>query len=377
MYSITHIDELNYLQFYLFIKEYFNDNVYLSEKIDGQNISLGKNELGTFFTKSKNSKPVFYSEFYSNHEHMTGFKAIHEFFDYSNLPSSTQLFFELLTYSKSNNIEYDKIKLFPALIYIKGNIPFEEIPKQTEITILNTPVIPYTQLNSNYFNEYEKLFLENKDNLSKRNDGIKLIKNKLTELQLKIKEEFIEQVIPKTSYFSSSKPEGIVIETPNFKVKIVDKNQFTTENMENHKTSDDLKQLKRKYNNIIIKEIFNNADILLNNNKLESLINEFQFINPLLSKTDIVIHDLMKENRIKINELTVSQLTLLNQILQSFNLEFNVIKNDWNKKDKTNLSELIVNSINFYISELDTFNSANIVNMKTLLKKLKTILKND
>jgi len=371
MKSIIHLDEMKPVDFISFLNEYIiGTNVSISEKVDGQNISFGSFD-GKFFTKSKNSNPVYDSDFYSNNEHMFGFKQVHDLcHNYITHEDDFQLFFELFANSTPNSINYDLITTFPTLVLLSDvSIDIRTSLNILPVTVIDKQQIEYKIIEFNRLDEYIKLYNNHKSNFRKRNNNIKKIKSRLINIQNDIKLQFLTTLSPKISYLSTIvSPEGLIIETDNYSVKLVDKNKFTEINKENHATSSKLKQLRKKFNREIITEIFYDADILLDKKKRLQIIAEYALINPNKSFLNIIFSDITKEHGTL--EFYNSVAYLVAQIQYKYLKLLQQINNEWCNLDKTNISNIIQLSTTNYITTLTDIFTNQINNYNELLIKI-------
>jgi hypothetical protein len=356
MDKIIHLDELSTEQFIQFVKSFINisqRNVEISEKIDGMNFSFGVDSKGSFFSKTKKSQPVTDPSVYGDFSFLDGIKEYHRILN-SNLKLlqtvkdeikkegrvssefDLQIFGELLPSSQTNIVKYDvkqigkgAIVLFDIKVDGKSilNLPyvkkiFTSIAKKLdgqggwrvyEKPLLNSDSFSFTV---NHLITLETLYRKYFDIIQSRKRADKETKEKakrvIQALMDNIKVQFLKNMLHnRKSVLGNISPEGLILRdfSNNMLVKLVDKEQFSAENMAGSKYVKQAMMDVRSLNTQLKNDIFGNADIMKNFAKVIEKAVDWAFTNKQMnpnfkvsSLDDILMvayKDMVEEKRIK------------------------------------------------------------------------------
>ena len=309
--KITHVDELTSKHFIEFCENFHLSE--LSEKVDGQFFSFGVDEYFKFFSKSRKSNLVYNSEFYNNITMMKPFAVLHEYLKANHYKIPTiQMFGEYLNKDSFNTIEYNIDKnLFiifdlrfkgESIYYNNKMFTYDMDKLQFKNKHIYTNIEQEDLTKLDLYKEYIKLF--NLYSTLPRGQKKKDTKIELQEIQNNIYIYLCDAYLKNIKSFIDNKTdiEGFVVKLPNDKmIKLVDKRKFTEKNNENHKVSNDLRTELKQLRFEIIKNVFGNRDILLDNKKVkEKLI----LGNPKSYNdcTKIILSDLKDEKGLLYNQ---------------------------------------------------------------------------
>tara|TARA_Y100000310_G_scaffold182983_1_gene183022 strand:- start:1943 stop:3355 length:1413 start_codon:yes stop_codon:yes gene_type:complete len=313
-----------------------------------------------------------------------------------------QIFGELVPDAHTNTIVYNENKIKDGTLVI-----FDfKVDGKSILEFLKKPVIVYMidvlnkvynwnfiykplisldgfTLEADIISKYEEFYTESKDFINARkkveyceagfdvgqSDWLrksrftkKRIREILTQKQNTIKKIFLENILEnKISAIGDSKPEGTIFRDRknNLLVKLVDKDDFAEANKATHEYSTEIRDLTRNINKEIKNQIFNNADILKNHKKVlekitdnyvaeKQLDKDFEYKN--IDELLLVIYsDMVEENRIikDHKEIIDDICTITERALCT--AEY--IKEEWEKLEKDNISNNIINITNNFICE--------------------------
>jgi hypothetical protein len=354
-HSIKHLDELNFIDFLNFIKDFNKNynNYEISEKIDGQNFSIGI-ENWKLYTKTKKSQKVFNPKFYEGAIYRNGFENIHKNINISEINfliqflykllcincnnPNIQFFFEILPFKQTNNIKYKYEKVAILLdIYINNKSIYSKLSKLNLRSIIfhldlcindwtfylkNT--YNFNNLNINHIDLFENIYEKYKNILFSRKKIYKLKKNKVKDIlkmiQMNIKNQLLKKIENFDSLFNSKTIEGVVIMKNDVNVKVVNKNNFSEKNELQQGINREIGFITKELNTEI-KKMFNNHDLLTN------------FVK-IFEKIEIELFDLKAFNQ---NRKFHNYQEILNIILKDIKSENNIIINTKNE---------IINKIN-------------------------------
>jgi len=383
MDKIIHMDELKPQDFISFVDAFKDPNLLeISEKIDGQNISFGTDDTDTFFTKTKKSKPVYDIDFYGDIPFMQGIKRFHTgisermevYKTYKDAMkcSHVQVFAELLPTAQTNTLRYadgwigshgaavifdvkvdgksvtDMLDILSMCFGLRGSGYWQVYPK---------PIIEIDAFEVRHLNLLKRLYDKYSDILVSRKKIDKELKLKaksaIQTVMNNIKAQFIsELLVGRTSMFGNITPEGLIVRDPtnNLIVKIVDKDGFTGANMEQHKVSQQIKNLHRSVLKQIKEQIFGNADILKNFSKVVEKARDNFFMKSQLDATytykgindvlQVIVDDMIDENRI--SQSVSKTLDMMDLVLAEYRMKLDAINAKWLATSTDGLGDSVI-----------------------------------
>lgn len=376
MPKIKHIDEIKISKLILLLKDVEeNINRYeFSEKIDGQNFSIGY-EDDEIYTKTKRSPKVLNSKFYEGIPHCVGFfnlhnnlleseETINNIKNYFNI-NNFQFFLEILPFSQTNNIDYkyqDKkyailLDLYTedeSIINILSNNDKEYILKQLnkidEWIFLSKNIYDIDKLQFHNLKTIQYIYLQYKPILKSRKkcnkDKKRSIQKILKQSQLCCKDYLLEKFKNKKSMLNKTiEKEGIIMRNKktNEAIKIVDKEKFTEENEKQQGINREI-GLENKWFYKEIRSFFNNHDVILNKGKMQEKLNEEILLRSHLQTSkhgfynlkdilNVILDDIKDEDNFILNEKEL--LEKLNEIFSKYQNKIHKLYKKWNKKIKS------------------------------------------
>lgn len=251
--KIVHLDEMDQEEFDRFASG--EGSYEISEKVDGQNMSFGVDAEGRFFTKTKNSDPVYDPSFYDDIPYLSGFGDFHRAVQNTRTVElmrqsgeTIQIFAELLPYAHSNTIEYSE-----SAVGENGSVVVFNVESSTEKFEDVESFADQFAVAANGFNVTSKEVIDIPLVLGEGDDP-SAVKSEIIQ---KLNELY-------DSALGAEKPEGYVIrnEATDQVVKLVDKSEFTEQNKKNHRFSNKIKKANRRFKINVRQQVFENADVL-------------------------------------------------------------------------------------------------------------------
>jgi hypothetical protein len=367
MDKIIHLDELSTDDFIKFIKSFINidsRNIEISEKIDGMNFSFGIDSLNKFFSKTKKSAPVTDPSVYGDFKFLDGIKEYHTILksnmnilyqfkkDLAKEASVTnnfdmQIFGELLPTSQTNIVKYNSDKIGNGAIVIfdikiDGSTILNKLYANKMIALISKklnniggwkvydkPLIKSSDFSFDvqHLVAVEDIYRKYFDIINSRKKADKETKEKAKRvIQLlidSIKTQFIKNMLHnRKSVLGNISPEGLILRdfSTNMLIKLVDKDQFTVDNMAGSKFIKEASLASQKTILTIKNDIFGSADIMKNFAKVIEKAVDWAFtnkqINPdfkVTSLDDVLLvayRDMLEEKRIKYSAPTAISVSV-------------------------------------------------------------------
>lgn len=354
MESIPHIDNMSIDD----IKRIFTcpDEITITEKIDGENLSFGVSNDGRIYTKTKNGSITFDSMYY-NKDFLQQFKLVHDYLVSSNISDvlkkykqifaskyrhddiSIQIMSELLA-GNSNTIEYNlgknliyifDIAINGVSIYNDNSSEVEEFKVDIQRCLTSQNWIVDFAEDCNI--DKERLFIL----LNREND---------------LREFFDVLYAPRTSKFGNVLCEGSVVrntKTGKY-VKIVNKNTFSDWNRENWKNIEASRKIYNEHIKKVQQEVFGSADIIINKRKLGQKIVEARQSND--NVLQYLVNDIKKQTLYKNGK--IFDLDLYSSILYDCLEKIIEIKQLSKKQKEQQNIEYIFKTLKNEIDEINT-----------------------